>query len=461
MKEKILSIIEPKNTAGAQKTLYSNQKLFNIIVPLLLEQFLTLMVGVIDTFMVSCVNEVAVASISLINQLNNMFIMVFIAVANGGNVVLSQYIGSGNKKDVVHTANQLLSISLLLSAMCLIVMIIFKETAFSYIFPNVSLDIQEVSLLYLSIMVFSFPFIAIYSVCSAVFRSIGNTKSIMKISLIMNICNILGNSIAIFYLHIGAFGIAISSVVSWAIAAVIMLVALQQKKYPVYFDLNRIYSVNIVIIKQIFSIAIPGSIENGLFQLTKIGLSAIVALFGTQQIAANGIAQSFWSLAAVLCLSMGPVFSTVIGQCMGANDIISASYYMRKLLRITYLGTVAWNILTLAVIPILLPFYNISEETFCFVVYLIVIHNIFCGAFCPVGLAFSNALRAAGDAKYTMYISLFSSVFCRISLTFLLGVILDLQIIGVAIAMVIDWGIKAGLVYKRYLSGHWKYCRVI
>lgn len=214
-------------------------------------------------------------------------------------------------------------------------------------------------------------------------------------------------------------------------------------------------------IGRIFKIAVPNGIENGLFQLIKVALSSITALFGTAQIAANGIAQSFWSMAALIGVSMGPAFITVIGQCMGAKNTDAADYYFRKLYRITLLTSVVWNALVLAVTPFFMNFYPLSDEVKQLVVLLVLIHNVFNAFLFPTSGALSNGLRAAGDVKYTMYLSVLSTVACRLVLSVVLGIWMNLGVIGIALAMCCDWAVRALFVSFRYKSGKWKNFRVI
>ena len=214
-------------------------------------------------------------------------------------------------------------------------------------------------------------------------------------------------------------------------------------------------------IRRILNIAIPNGIENGLFQLSKVALSSIVAMFGTSQIAANGVAQSFWSMAALFCLAMGPAFITVIGQCMGAGDVEAADYYMKKLLRITYLGGIIWNIVFFIVTPLILQLYSLSSDTIYMIIILCLIHNLFNALLCPIASSLSNGLRACGDVKYTMYTSIFSTVVCRVILSIIFGIWMNLGVIGIALAMVGDWAIKSALIAKRYYQGKWKQFKVI
>lgn len=213
--------------------------------------------------------------------------------------------------------------------------------------------------------------------------------------------------------------------------------------------------------RKILRIAVPNGLENGVFQLVKVALSSIVALFGTYQIAANGVAQSIWSLAALAGVAMGPVFITVIGQCMGKRDTEGADYYFKKLTGITLLLSTAWNLFVFLLTPLFLRFYALEPETKQLIVWLALIHNVFNAVAYPFSGAVSNGLWAAGDVKFTMYVSIASTIAGRLLLTWLLGVVLDMGVIGIAVAMVCDWMIRAVIFILRQKSGRWKNFQVI
>ena len=460
-KNKLLKWVEPKQTLPKERQRFGNLGLFALILPILVEQLLTMLVGIADTLMVSYVGEAAVSGVSLVNQLNHVFIFVFGAVASGGAVVASQYIGREDRENGITAASQLLLITVLISAALMGVSVLFRSQLLSLLFGRVEPDVMEASLTYLVISALSFPALAVYNSVAALFRSMGKTKAIMNISIAMNVINVIGNAIGIFALHAGVAGVAVPSLVSRTFAAVAMLVLCFQKKNMLYVELGKVLAWNGKMLKRILNIAVPNGVENGLFQLSKVALSSIVALFGTVQIAANGVAQSFWSMASLFCIAFGYAFVTVIGQCMGAGDTEAVDYYNKKLLRITYIGSAVWNLLIMILTPFVLMLYSLLEDTRNLVILLVIIHSVFNVALCPVAFSLSNGLRAAGDIKFTMYASISATVVCRVIFSIVLGVWMDLGVVGICLAMVGDWLVKAALTLVRYRSRKWTKFQVI
>ena len=396
MRQLIYRLTEPAASIPDARKIFSNHDLKLLILPLFLEQLLEVLVGVSDTFMVSYAGEAAVSGVSLVNMFNTVFIFLFSALAAGGAVVVSQYIGSRDEKNGNLSAGQLVMIASVFSVAVMIFSLALNRQLLRLLFGEVDQNVMEACATYLRISAYSYPAIAVYNAGAAVYRSMGKTNVTMNISLAANGINIAGNAI-----------------------------------------------------------------ENGLFQLTKVALSSITALFGTVQIAANGVAQSFWSVAALMGTALGLAFVTVIGQCMGAGDTEAAEYYMRKLLRITFFASVLWNGLILLAAPFVLRGYAISDEAVDLVVILVIIHNIFNALFYPLSGALANGLRAAGDVKYTMYVSVFSTIGCRVVFSILFGICLNLGVIGIAFAMCLDWMIRAAFFWIRFRRGKWKEFRVI
>lgn len=461
MNELLNKIVEPEKQIKSKQKIFSDHDLRIILIPLFLEQLLNVLVGVADTFMVSYAGEAAISGVSLVNMFNTVFLFLFSALAAGGAVVISQYIGSGKKEKTSLSAGQLMLIAFVFSTVLMAAMLLFNRQLLGLLFGKVENNVMEACVIYLRISAYSYPAIAIYNAGAAIYRSMGKTKATMYLSLSANGINIIGNAIGVFLLHGGVAGVAYPSLISRSFSAVVILVCCFKKSNDVCLVWKNIFCWKGNMIRKILGIAVPNGVENGLFQLIKVALSSITALFGTVQIAANGIAQSFWSVAALMGTALGLAFITVIGQCMGAGDKQAADYYMRKLLRITFLASVLWNGVILVVSPFILLGYSLTFQARRLTLILILIHNIFNALFYPLSGALSNGLRAAGDVKYTMYVSIFSTIFCRVIFSVIFGIWLEMGVMGVAFAMCLDWGMRALLFWNRFKKGKWKEFRVI
>lgn len=424
--------------------MFTNKDLRNLIIPLFIEQFLLMFVGIADTFVVSFSSEADVSGVSLVTSFNTVLIFLFTALSSGGAVIISQYIGSRNEKAASRSAGQLLMISAVISAAMAALILVFHTQLLRLLFGKIEADVMTACESYLWITTLSLPFLAIYDAGAALCRSIGKTNVTMNVSIAANVINVAGNCVGVFALDLGAAGVAWPSLISRALSAAAVTAYCFHKKNPVRYRLRDVLAWDGDLLSKVMGIALPNGVENGVHQLVKVALSSMVALFGTYQIAANGVAQSIWSLASIMVLAMAPVYTTVIGQCMGARDIDAANFYFKKLNRITLVLSVLWNALIFAITPLIVRYSAISPEAKELVIWLVLINNIFNGLAYPFAGSLGNGLRAAGDVKFTMIVSITLTIAARLFFSALFGLWLGWGVIGVAIGMSIDLVFRGG-----------------
>lgn len=441
--------------------LFSNQELKAMIVPLFLEQLLMALVGIADVFVVGFVGEAVVSGVSLVNSFNTIFLNLFVALASGGAVVISQYIGRQERVRAGEAATQLLTVSVLFSIIISIVVLFTNASLMRLMFGRVEDDVMDACVTYLRISAYSYPALAIYNAGTALYRSFGRTSTTMYLSITANVINVIGNCTGVFVLHAGVAGVAWPSLISRVFSAAVITILCFSRKNPVRYRKAWLFRLDGGLQKRILRIAVPNGVESGIFQLVKVALSSVVALFGTYQIAANGVAQSIWSMASLVSVAMGPVFITVIGQCMGAGAIEQAELYFKKLMKITLVLAIIWNVLIFAVTPVLLSFYALAEETKRLTILLVLIHNVFSAIAFPFADPLGKGLRAAGDVRFTTAISLFTTIGVRLVFSAFFGITLNMGVMGIAWAMCLDWSVRGIIFILRQKSGKWKTFRVI
>lgn len=441
--------------------MFTNKDLKNLIIPLFVEQFLLMFVGIADTFAVSFSGEADVSGVSLVTSFNTVLIFLFTALSSGGAVIISQYIGSGDDKAASRSSGQLLMISTVISVVMTALILVSHTQLLRLLFGKIEADVMEACESYLWITTLSLPFLAIYDAGAALCRSIGKTNVTMNVSIVVNIINVIGNCVGVFALHMGAVGVAYPSLLSRLISAIVVTAYCFKKQNAVRYRLADIFAWDGDLLKKVMGIALPNGVENGVHQLVKVALSSMIALFGTYQIAANGVAQSIWSLASIMGLAMAPVYTTVIGQCMGARDIDSANFYFRKLNKITLVLSVLWNALIFCITPLIVRYSAISPEAKELVIWLVLINNIFNGLAYPFAGSLGNGLRAAGDVKFTMIVSITLTIAARLFFSALFGLWLGWGVIGVAIGMSMDLVFRGAIFIWRLKSQKWTHFQLI
>ena len=435
--------------------LFSKKDLQRLIIPLILEQTLLITVGMVDVMMVSSVGDAAVSGVSLVDMLNNLIISVLAALATGGAVVTAQFIGAQKREYACKSAKQLVIISVIISIVIMIIVLVVHKSLLSLLFGNIDDAVMEYAILYFLISALSYPFLALYNSCAALFRSMGNSKITLKISVLMNIINLAGSVVGVYVLHMGVLGVAIPALISRAVSAIIIYCLLKNPNNMIYLVKER-FKFDGRLIKKILYIGIPSGFENGIFQLGRVVVVSVIAGFGTVQIAANGVANSLDGMGCIAGQAMSLAIISVIGRCVGTGDFDQVKYYAKKLIKITYIITIMVNTCILISLPYILKIYGLSSETIQLAAILVLIHDGIAMILWPIAFALPNVLRACNDVKFTMVVAIFSMWTFRIGFSYVLGRWLGMGAIGVWIAMILDWIFRAIFFAWRYLSGKWQ-----
>jgi putative MATE family efflux protein len=443
------------------KLMFPKNQVLKLILPLVVEQLLSVTVGMADMIMVSGAGEAAVSGISLVNTIATLLIMMFSALATGGAVVTAQFLGNGDRKRACRSAGQLVLICLIVSVVITIFSLVFNRGILKIIYGNVDLSVMDNAVTYFYITACSFPFLALYNAAAGLFRSMNNSKVSMVVSMVMNGLNIAGNAIFIYVFNMGVAGVGYATLISRAVACIIMMALIRSKKFEIHIESYLKIGWDAAIISSILSIGIPSALENSMFQIGKLLTQSLISSFGTASIAANACASTVETLADIPAIAIGLGLVTIVGQCVGANDYKQARYYSKKLLGYAYLFLIILNIIIFLSAPVIAGWYNLSELGDYYARQLIRYHSICCMLLWPLAFTIPNILRAAGDAKFTMTVSIISMWVFRVGLAYVIGGYLKLGVLGVWIAMTIDWAVRAVFNVIRLKGDKWECKSVI
>lgn len=431
--------------------------LVRLIVPLVIEQGLTMLVGMCDGVMVSTVGEAAISGVSLVDMINAVVLVLFAALATGGAVVTSQYLGARQYESAKKSVGQLVLMSFAFGVAAAVFCLLFAHPMMRLFFGSIEDDVMEAGLLYFRITALSFPFIALYNAGAAIFRSLGNSKVSMKVSVLMNFINVAGNALCILVLKMGVAGVAVPTLISRAVAAAVILYLAAKPNQELTLQASNLRGVQWNMMRNILHIGIPSAFENSLFQLGRVVVVSMIALFGTTQTSANAVANTLDGVGIIIGQAMGLAMVTVVGQSIGARDTNQAMYYVKKLMIWTYALQGLSNALILIFLKQLVGLYSsLSPETVQLSILLVTIHAGSAIFMWPLAFVLPNALRAANDVRFTMVVSIGSMIAWRISFSWLLCVQLGWGAVGVWIAMIIDWVCRIAFFVGRLISGKWK-----
>ena len=436
---------------------FSNRDLKRLIVPLIIEQLLAITVGLADSLMVAQVGEAAVSAVSLVDTVNVLLVNAFASLSTGGAVVAGQYLGRREAEKANRSAQQLLLFMMEVSLVLTAVLYLIRPFILHVVFGSIAADVSAYANTYFLIVEASNVFLAVYSAGAALLRVMGNARTSMKISMVMNLINVTGNAVLIFGFHMGVAGVAIPTLVSKAVAAVLMIVVLRDRSLTLHLEKPFSFRHERTMIRNILYVGVPNGIEGSMFQLGKILLLSVVTPFGTAAVAANAVGNTLCSFQILAPQSIGLGMVTVVSRCVGAGDFQRARAYTRKL--------ICWGYITLFItsagmqlaLPLILQAYGLSVEATRYAFLIITAHIVIGVVFWIPSFQLPQTLRAAGDTRFTMLASTFSMWTFRVVLGIYLARGLQLGVLGIWGSMFVDWLFRGGCFVLRYRGHKWEF----
>ena len=441
---------------------WTNRALFRLLWPLVIEQLLSVTMGITDTLMVSPVGEYALSSVNLIDNINNLFIIAFTALCTGGAVVVSQYIGRKDHENAGIASKQLIYSAVLVSLVIAVIAILFRRPVLRILYSGIEDDVMNTAMAYFRISALSYPMLAVYHACAALFRSVGNSKTPMLVALLINVLHIFGNALFIHWLRMGSAGIGLSIFLCRTVAAVILFVLLvKNHRFPLCLTgiLKPVFIPSMI--RRILNIGVPTGLEASMFQFGRLLTQRIFPFFGTSIIAANAVTTVINSLSFMTGNAFSIALLTVVGQCIGAGDYEAAKSYTAKIIKNTLITIFIICLLNFIFRDSLIGLFNLTPEAQAAARLFIAVHCVTMALGWTFSFGLPNALRAAGDAKYVMIVAAISMWTIRVSAAYLLTFTLGIGPIGVWFAMGGDFLFRGISYVLRWKSGRWQQMKVL
>lgn len=450
-----------KSKIDKSNLMFTNHALFVLLIPVIIEQFLNSFMGMADTMMVTKIGSAAISAVSLVDSINVLMIQVFAALAAGGTIICSQYLGRGDTKGSRRAAEQVTLAVFVISVTISISCILFHRPLLQVIFGEIEKEVMRDSIIYFQITAFSFPFIALFTAGSSFYRAGGESRFPMIVSVISNIINVAGNAVFIFLFHMGVKGAALSTLLSRIFCAAVLFYYLRRPKQPIVINHYSKIRPNLPLILSILKIGIPSGIENGMFQFGKLAIQSSVSTLGTAAIAAQAMTAILENISGITAFGIGIGMMTVVGQCIGARRQEEARYYIVKLSALSEIFIIVCCILVFAITRPVMQLSGMEAESAAMCLEMmtaitIVKPLIWMFSFIPV-----YGMRAAGDVRFSMIVSTLSMWLCRVFLCIYLIHFQGFGPIAVWIGMFTDWSIRGILFTMRFLSGKWAQKKVI
>ena len=455
------NIFYDKSKIDYGNLLFPRRALWMLLIPLIIEQMLNSLMGMVDTLMVSRVGAEAISAVSLVDSINNLVLQVFAAMAAGAAIICSQYLGRKDEKGCNDAAKQIVLTVVVISSVIMIIGVGFRKPLLHLIFGSVEEAVMTNAQMYFLITALSYPFIALFQAGAAFYRACGNSKFTMKTALIANVANIVGNTLFISVLQMGAAGAAVSTLISRALCAFVVFYALRKPGYAI--QLKNYFSIrpDLNLIVKILAIGVPSGIENGMFQFGKLAIQSTVSSLGTAAIAAQAMTIIFENVNGMAAVGIGIGLMTVVGQSIGAGRQEEAKYYIVKLAGYAEVAMIISCILVYIAARPVTVLAGMSEESTALCMQMILAITIVKPLLWVPSFTPPNGLRAAGDVRFSMITATLTMWLCRVALSIFLMRVVKTGPIGVWYGMFADWGVRGVIFTIRFVRGKWLRFKVI
>nr|WP_297705932.1 MATE family efflux transporter [uncultured Butyrivibrio sp.] len=435
--------------------MFSNRKLLLLLIPIIAEQFLNSLMGMADSMMVSNVGAAALSGVSLVDSINNLVVQAFNAMATGGVIICSTYVGQKDIKRANQAARQVVLVSAFISFLLMVICLVFRNQLLRMIFGQIDQDVMQAASIYFLLTILSYPGISLAAAGSAIFRAQSNTKLPMNVAIVSNILNVAGNALLIWGFGLGVYGAAIATLSSRLFSAIVLLVLLRRDNQLISIREYHRIRPEADKIKNILAMGIPNGIENSMFQFGKLAIQSSVSTLGTMAIAAQSMANIFENVNGVAGIGVGIGLMTITGQCLGAGRKDEAVYYTKKMILWGYIAILSSCLFTYAIARPVTMLAGMQEESARLCIYMLGWITIVKPILWPVSFVTPYAMRAAGDVKFSMIVATLTMWLCRVTLATYLIRFMGIGAMGVWIGMFCDWGIRGIIFTIRFKSGKW------
>lgn len=440
---------------------FSARDLRALIIPLIADSFLSILIGMADTVMVSTCGEAAVSGVSLVDTISNLLITLFSAFATGGAVVVSQYLGHGETDKAKDGAKNLIYISVIISVLMTIIILPIRFHIIDLLFGSIEQDVKIYTDQYFVPILISYPFLAVYSGLTAISRSERKSFRTMMVSILMNVINIGGNAILIYIVGLGPRGAGIASLASRIAGCVVMATLMMNKKEELNIRGLLKGPFSPYLIKRILRIGIPSGVEGTAFHIGKIMVQSLVASLGTSAIAINAVAGNYNSYANIPGNGINLAMITIVGQCRGQGNIKDVRYYTKLLTGLVFISTIILCIPFYIITPQVVSFYGLENSSIDIAIPICRLCLVMCFTLWPFAFSLPNMLKAVGDVKFILLASFTSMWLCRVGGAYFMVRVLGMGVEAIWYAMYLDWFLRGSLYLWRVISGRWEKMQVI
>ncbi len=435
----------------------SAKGVFKMSIPIFIELLLQLMVGNMDQIMVSRVSQNSVAAIGNANQVMNIIIIVLNAMSVATTILISKAMGAGEKNKSRTIAGVSVAFMLFFSFIVTFALVLWRESLFNWLkVPEEILgETCDFTMIVGSFIVVQ----AMYMVVSAVLRSYNKNKEIMLVAVVMNLMNIAGNAILINGLFgapkLGIIGAAISTDFSKGLGLLLIIITLV-KKTDMSLDFFLMKgTLSAKTLKSLLLIALPSGGEAMSYNLAQICTQRFINMFGTIVINTKVYCYILANIAYVYSIAIAQATQVLTGYLIGKRDFDSVSVRVKSSVLISIAVSVTLTVIMYFNSDLVLSMFTDNPQVLALGKQILLL-EIFLEIGRSVNITMVKCLVATGDVNFPMLVSVFSVWLVSVGLGWVLGIGLEMGLVGIWIAMACDECLRGLIFIIRFKTGKWK-----
>ena len=445
-----------------RETLLNNQvNPLNLAFPIFIELLLFMVMGNVDTIMLSNYSDLAVAAVGNANQILNTLLILFNITAAATGIMVAQYLGASKKQELNQIYTLGFILNLVLSGLIGLGLFLFQNAFFKAINMPLELHVDAKAYLNTTLLFLFVP--ALFSFSSVILKSHGITKLSMYLAIVMNVVNIVGNYVFLFGPFglpiLGVKGVAISTVASRLIAVGIMLFVLF-KDVKISVHLRHLRPFPKSVFKKFLQLGVPSAGEPISYQFSQMVIFSFINLMGTETVTTRIYIQIIVWFTYLGSLAIAQANQILVGHLVGAGREDDA-YHMtiksfKQALAITVFISIVFMLLRVQLISLFTDNAQIIKLGA-----LILLLDIFVEVGRVANLVIISALKASGDVNYPVSVGIFSMWGISTLGAYLLGVHFGLGLVGIWLAMAADEILRGLLMMNRLIKGRWRGKKIV
>ena len=426
-----------------------------IVIPLIAENLFSNLFGLLNTGMISSSGVTSLSAVSLVDTLNTFLFVFYSGIATGASVVVANYRGRGDEQKLHEASVQAVTSVTLFTIITAVVVMVFHKPLLSMLFGAAEQEVMDKALMYMLGGAVTLPLVGITTAVCGVLRGIGEGRISLMYTVFSTIAYVGLNIIFLTGLNWGIPGLILSISLSRLLNVPILLILMRKGDSAFRFRVKEFFHLNLSMLHSTMKIGLPCAMEQLFFTGGRLVTQSMIVPMGTNAIVTYNVAYSIMSLSQVLVNPVNTAMFSIAGICMGNDRPEDVRYLTKSYLCFNTVSYVFSLGLVLLAFNGLVDFYNAPQEVIPMIFLCVMITSISQPIIHNWAFMLPSVFRAVGDGNYCTIVSLVIMWVVRVFGGYVLGVVMDMGVMGIWIAMDLDWLVRALIFPIRFRGDKW------